>query len=76
MSENFPSPPWMRDDGFDLLCRRLLEVFPSTAPQIVVDQTWGDYGDAKNAFDLHGSHWSCKAVFENRSAICFVNEEA
>ena len=76
MDEGFSGGPWVREVGFDLLCQRLLEVFPSTAPQAVVDENWGEYAEAQRAFDLHGSHWSCTAVFKNREMLFFVNDGA
>jgi hypothetical protein len=60
-----------RDD-----CRGLFDAFPDTAPDVVTEEEWGDYGEARLAFRLHGSRWSCAAIFENRSIIGFVNDDA
>ena len=61
---------------FDEMCSRLFKVFPSTAPDIVAQEGWGDYGEARDVFSAHGSDWDCETVFEHRSVIEFVNDAA
>jgi hypothetical protein len=64
------------ESDFAALCTAMLAVFPSEPPQVVADQSWGDYGAAREAFRLHGAHWSCKAIFQTRSILGFVNDDA
>jgi hypothetical protein len=61
---------------FDIRCKNLITAFPRAAPQNVTDETWGDYAEARHAFDTLGSNWDCHAVFINRSVLTFVNTPA
>jgi hypothetical protein len=38
---------------FRNVCRGLFDAFPDTAPDVVTDEEWGDYGEARLAFRSH-----------------------
>jgi hypothetical protein len=61
------------NDGYETILTALDDAFPSVPPIKVADEDWGDYHDAKVAFDRIHAHWDADAVFQNRSVIGFVN---
>lgn len=63
-------------DDYEAILEQLEQQFPKQAPSQVVDQEWGDYRDAKCAFDHFASTWNADTVFSHRSTIGFVNWDA
>jgi hypothetical protein len=50
--------------------------FPSAPPEVVADQSWGDYGEAIDALRDHQGFWDRDTVFRHRSVLRFVNDPA
>lgn len=64
------------EDSFGLLCDAVSEAFPVSAPEIVAESAWGDYGDAIRVFSQLQSNWTCDDVMRNRSVIGFISDAA
>ncbi len=66
----------LNNNVFDSLCRQLFAVFPCSAPDVVAEEDWGEYGESKRIFSELGSTWNCDEVFSNRTILGFVNNAA
>jgi hypothetical protein len=63
-------------DALNQALQLLFNSFPNEPPEVVVDEHWGDYRDAEEAFSAAAGRWTPEFVFEHRSIIGFVNMPA
>jgi hypothetical protein len=56
--------------------KELINAFPSSLPNVLSDQNWGDYGEVRGQIaQMQGSQWDKEVIIRYRSVLHFVNTD-